>query len=49
MNLLLQELKPKTPRQAINTAIVVVALASAVAYPWGVDPALVGVGFVAVI
>ncbi|MBM7508076.1 branched-chain amino acid transport system permease protein [Nocardioides salarius] len=49
MSPLLHDLKPSTPRQAVNTVIMVAALVGAVVYPWLVDPALVGVGFVALI
>lgn len=49
MSSLLYAFRPATPRQAINTVLVVAALIGAVAYPWMVDSALVGVGFVALI
>lgn len=49
MSTLLQTLKPATPRQTINTLIVVISVVFAVAYPFIVEPAMVGVGFVALI
>lgn len=49
MSSFLQELNPANPRQGINAVIVIVAVVAAVAFPFVVDPALIGVGFVALI
>lgn len=49
MSALLKDLKPATPRQMINTIILVVSVIGAIVFPWVVDSALVGVGFVALI
>lgn len=49
MSSLLNRLAPASPRQAINAVVVVAAVVGAILYPWFVDPALVGVGFVALI
>lgn len=45
----LQDLKPTTPRQAINTVIAVASVVVAIVLPLVMEPALVGVGFVALI
>ncbi|GAA3616634.1 branched-chain amino acid ABC transporter permease [Marihabitans asiaticum] len=45
----LKALRNTTPRQTINTLIVVASMIGAIVFPWVVDPALVGVGFIALI
>lgn len=49
MNTLLMQIKPTTPRQTINTVILVMSIIAAIVFPWVVDSALVGVGLVALI
>jgi len=49
MTSLLSGLRPSGPRHAINTVLVVFGLAFAFVYPFVVDPAMVGVGFIALI
>src|SRR5690606_3214737 len=49
MNSLLPDLKPRSPRLAINSVSFIAALAGTPLDPWVVDSALLGVGFVALI